>query len=105
VMRALFQEFAGDLEMLSMVCSRFFSFRPSQTFLSVQGMECMLAFPLQNRNKVDDSKIEEEVLQLVEHENESTRILAQRLIDHWATFSSAYRIPKRLEGDVSKCRS
>jgi [histone H3]-lysine36 N-trimethyltransferase len=60
----------------------------------------MLAFPLQNRNKVDDSKVEDEVLHLVEHNNESTRTLAQRLIDHWATFSSAYRIPKRLDSDV-----
>ena len=64
-------------------------------------MECMLAFPLQNRNKVDDSKVEEEVSLLLEHENEATKLLAQRVIDHWATYSVAYRIPKRLEGDVS----
>jgi len=62
----------------------------------------MLAFPLQNRNKVDDSKIEEEVQEILEHDNEHTKNLAQRLIDHWGTFSSAYRIPKRLESDVSE---
>jgi hypothetical protein len=63
-------------------------------------MECMLPWPLQNRNKVDDSKIEDEIQPLTEHQDEKIKSGAKKLIEHWATFSSAYRIPKRVRGNT-----
>ncbi|KAI5119568.1 hypothetical protein M0805_005632 [Coniferiporia weirii] len=64
-------------------------------------IECISTWPLLQRNKIEDSKIEEPVRVLTQSENEKLRSLALELMAHWATLEVGYRIPKRqkLEGD------
>ncbi|KAI0339087.1 SET domain-containing protein [Trametopsis cervina] len=65
-------------------------------------LECMLAWPLIQRNKVDDSGIEGPIGVCVESDNEVVASLAKNLLEQWSTLESAYRIPKRLKGDSDK---
>ncbi|KAL5520449.1 hypothetical protein ACEPAG_9673 [Sanghuangporus baumii] len=62
-------------------------------------MESLLTWPLLQRNKVEDSKIEEPIGELVNHESETVSSLAKKLLEHWASLETGYRIPKRLKGD------
>ncbi|KAF9516701.1 hypothetical protein BS47DRAFT_1340595 [Hydnum rufescens UP504] len=58
-------------------------------------LEAMYPWPLLNRNKVEDSHIEEPVKKCAKTNNEEIRTLAQRLLDLWAGLETAYRIPRR----------
>jgi len=64
-------------------------------------LECMLTWPLLHKNKVEDSKVSVPVTLYSQSENEVVKALAQKLLDHWDTLETAYRIPKRvkMEGD------
>jgi hypothetical protein len=57
----------------------------------------MKHWPLLQRNKIEDSKVNVPVEALSKTEDEKIRTLAQELLDHWATLECAYRIPKRLK--------
>ncbi|KAF7978203.1 hypothetical protein HWV62_1426 [Athelia sp. TMB] len=65
-------------------------------------LESMLTWPLLHRNKVEDSKVHIPVSAFASSDNDDRiKALAQRLVDHWDTLETAYRIPKRLkDGDV-----
>ncbi|EPQ55865.1 SET domain-containing protein [Gloeophyllum trabeum ATCC 11539] len=63
-------------------------------------LECMTTWPLIQRNKVEDSKVDEPVRQCAEtSQNEDIKELAQKLLAHWDTLEVGYRIPKRLKVD------
>ncbi|EJD05050.1 uncharacterized protein FOMMEDRAFT_105290 [Fomitiporia mediterranea MF3/22] len=62
-------------------------------------LESLSTWPLLQRNKVEDSKIEEPVGALAEHENEGIRTSAKKLLEHWSSLETGYRIPKRLKAD------
>jgi len=64
-------------------------------------LECMLTWPLLHKNKVEDSKVSVPVSTYAQSDNEVVKALAQKLLDHWDTLETAYRIPKRMkvEGD------
>ncbi|KAF8316408.1 SET domain-containing protein [Clavulina sp. PMI_390] len=53
------------------------------------------SWPLLNRNKVEDSKIEEPIQQIIAGGEPELRSLAQGLLEWWGTLETAYRIPKR----------
>ncbi|KAI0759666.1 hypothetical protein BC629DRAFT_1295328 [Irpex lacteus] len=59
-------------------------------------MESIATWPLLQRNKVEDSQIDTTVGVLAESENEVVAGLAKKLLEHWSTLESGYRIPKRL---------
>ncbi|EIW76613.1 SET domain-containing protein [Coniophora puteana RWD-64-598 SS2] len=64
-------------------------------------LECMVNWPLIQRNKVDDSKIRIPVQNCLNLENETIKGLAQKLLDYWDTLEVAYRIPKRIaDGEI-----
>ncbi|KAK7688537.1 hypothetical protein QCA50_008075 [Cerrena zonata] len=62
-------------------------------------LECMMNWPLIQRNKVEDSKITEPVQKCAESENELLSNLAKELISRWDKLEYAYRIPKRMKED------
>ncbi|KZT37695.1 hypothetical protein SISSUDRAFT_827875 [Sistotremastrum suecicum HHB10207 ss-3] len=84
LLKALYMEYGADHEMI------------------ITAMEAMLKWPLINRNKVDNSNIEEEVRKFLDSENERVKALAQELLDHWAKFSVVYKIPKRLTEETTE---
>jgi hypothetical protein len=55
----------------------------------------MKNWPLLQRNKVEDSKVDVPVGKLAKSEDENIRTLAQALLDQWAALETGYRIPKR----------
>ncbi|KAJ3572195.1 hypothetical protein NP233_g3246 [Leucocoprinus birnbaumii] len=59
-------------------------------------LECMERWPLMNKNKVEDSQVYLPVEEFTKLEDEKTRLLAQKLLDHWNTLPTYNRIPKRL---------
>ncbi|KAI0688016.1 hypothetical protein BC835DRAFT_1285649 [Cytidiella melzeri] len=59
-------------------------------------MECLAAWPLITRNKVDDSDIEVPIKLLAESDSEAISTLAKKLLSQWSELESGYRIPKRL---------
>ncbi|TFK48255.1 hypothetical protein OE88DRAFT_1762721 [Heliocybe sulcata] len=62
-------------------------------------LECMTTWPLIQRNKVEDSKVDIPVRACAENSpNEEIKALAQKLVDHWETLEVGYRIPKRAKG-------
>lgn len=65
--------------------------------INILALECMMAWPLMTRNKVEDSKIHVPVGALAQSENETVASLAKRLIAQWESLEFAYRIPKRLK--------
>ncbi|KAF8578887.1 SET domain-containing protein [Ramaria rubella] len=58
-------------------------------------LESLSTWPLMNRNKVEDSKIETFLQIFLEGDNEKLKNLAEHLMKKWATLEVAYRIPKR----------
>ncbi|KAH9894001.1 hypothetical protein C8Q73DRAFT_498617 [Cubamyces lactineus] len=62
-------------------------------------MECMSTWPLIQRNKVEDSKVNVPVRLCAESDNEVVSALAKRLLSQWEALEYAYRIPKRVKGE------
>ncbi|KZT68078.1 hypothetical protein DAEQUDRAFT_766652 [Daedalea quercina L-15889] len=62
-------------------------------------IECMMTWPLIQRNKVEDSKVNVPVQVCAQSENTALAELAQKLLAQWDTLEYAYRIPKRLKGE------
>ncbi|KAJ7730702.1 histone methyltransferase [Mycena maculata] len=78
LMKNVLEDYASDSEVVTLVLA---SIRP---------------WPLTVRNKVEDSLIEPSVRAILESEDEKLKVLAQDLLDHWATLTLAYKIPKRV---------
>ena len=58
----------------------------------------MTTWPLIQRNKVEDSKVDVPVQQCAESDHEGLATLAKKLLAQWETLEYAYRIPKRIKG-------
>ncbi|THH26928.1 hypothetical protein EUX98_g7264 [Antrodiella citrinella] len=58
-------------------------------------IECMMTWPLIQRNKVEDSKINVPVKECSESDDERLSSLAKKLLEQWDGLEYAYRIPKR----------
>ncbi|KAF8332013.1 uncharacterized protein EI90DRAFT_3056248 [Cantharellus anzutake] len=58
-------------------------------------LESIERWPLLNRNKVEDSKIEEPVRKLTASEDSALAEKAKSLLALWTSLSTAYRIPRR----------
>ena len=59
-----------------------------------------MTWPLIQRNKVEDSKINIPVEKCAESDNEALATLAKKLLAQWENLEYAYRIPKRVKGPV-----
>ena len=59
-----------------------------------------MTWPLIQRNKVEDSKINVPVQKCSESDNEALAVLAKKLLSQWEGLEYAYRIPKRVKGPV-----
>ncbi|KDQ55897.1 hypothetical protein JAAARDRAFT_132908 [Jaapia argillacea MUCL 33604] len=63
-------------------------------------IESMMSWPLIQRNKVEDSKVDEPVRLCAQTaESDALKELAQKLLDQWDALEVGYRIPKRLKTD------
>ncbi|KAI0070968.1 hypothetical protein K474DRAFT_1712871 [Panus rudis PR-1116 ss-1] len=62
-------------------------------------LECMMRWPLIQRNKVEDSKVNVPVKTISESENEALAGVAKKLLEMWDGLEYAYRIPKRVKGE------
>ncbi|KAI0354309.1 SET domain-containing protein [Trametes cingulata] len=62
-------------------------------------MECMSTWPLIQRNKVEDSKVNVPVRVCAQSDNETVSMLAKKLLEQWEHLEYAYRIPKRVKGE------
>ncbi|KAI0651187.1 hypothetical protein C8Q79DRAFT_932041 [Trametes meyenii] len=62
-------------------------------------MECMGTWPLIQRNKVEDSKVNIPVKLCAESDNVTVAELARKLLSQWENLEYAYRIPKRAKGE------
>lgn len=69
----------------------------SDVEVSTLAIECMTTWPLIQRNKVEDSKINVPVQACAQSENQALAELAQKLLTQWEALEYAYRIPKRLK--------
>ncbi|KAJ7454891.1 hypothetical protein B0H11DRAFT_2067935 [Mycena galericulata] len=78
LMKNVLEDYASDPEIVGLV------------------LESIRVWPLTVRNKVEDSNIEPTVKAIAESEDEKLKPLAQGLLDHWATLTLAYKIPKRV---------
>ncbi|KAH9943768.1 hypothetical protein B0H21DRAFT_865088 [Amylocystis lapponica] len=67
--------------------------------ITTLAIECMMTWPLIQRNKVEDSKVNIPVKACAESDNVVLAELAQKLLAQWELLEYAYRIPKRLKGD------
>ncbi|KAL1701032.1 hypothetical protein EV121DRAFT_282934 [Schizophyllum commune] len=85
VMRMILDEFAKDMTIVAMA------------------LECMTTWPLEKRNKVEDSKIADPVKKYAELEDETVKNVATKLLETWDKLEIAYRIP-RLARDPSQKR-
>ncbi|OJT15697.1 Histone-lysine N-methyltransferase, H3 lysine-36 specific [Trametes pubescens] len=65
-------------------------------------MQCMSTWPLIQRNKVEDSKVNVPVKLCTESENETVAELAKKLLEQWESLEYAYRIPKRVKGETTE---
>lgn len=66
---------------------------PEIVLLVLEGIK---RWPLLQRNKIEDSKVDVPVSELASSsEDDRVKTLAQELLDHWSTLETAYRIPKR----------
>ncbi|KAI0776743.1 hypothetical protein BD413DRAFT_469039 [Trametes elegans] len=78
----------------------------NDTEVQTLAMECMATWPLIQRNKVEDSKVNVPVRVCSESDNEALSTLAKKLLAQWDNLEYAYRIPKRVKGvsgeDVSQ---
>lgn len=59
-----------------------------------------MTWPLIQRNKVEDSKVNVPVQKCAESDNEAVAELAKKLLSQWEALEYAYRIPKRVKGLV-----
>ncbi|TDL26882.1 hypothetical protein BD410DRAFT_782971 [Rickenella mellea] len=64
-------------------------------------LECISTWPLLQRNKVEDSQIEEPVKDCLTSSDEKLRGLAEKLLAQWAILEVGYRIPKRSKTDAN----
>ncbi|KAF8154094.1 hypothetical protein B0H34DRAFT_661470 [Crassisporium funariophilum] len=69
---------------------------PADMELISLALECMSTWPLLNRNKVQDSKVQGPVEACAVLDNETIKNMSQQLLDHWATLPVYNRIPKRM---------
>ncbi|KAI0790974.1 hypothetical protein C8Q75DRAFT_716161 [Abortiporus biennis] len=69
--------------------------------ITILAVECMMTWPLIQRNKVEDSKINVPVKLCSESENETLATLSKKLLEQWEALEYAYRIPKRLKTDAN----
>ncbi|KZT03301.1 SET domain-containing protein [Laetiporus sulphureus 93-53] len=67
--------------------------------MSTLAIECMMTWPLLQRNKVEDSKVNMPVEVCAKSDNQALAELAQKLLAQWENLEYAYRIPKRLKAD------
>ncbi|EMD35141.1 hypothetical protein CERSUDRAFT_54162 [Gelatoporia subvermispora B] len=65
----------------------------------VSALECMMTWPLIQRNKVEDSKVNIPVQACAQSENTVLAEMAKKLLEQWEALEYAYRIPKRVKGD------
>ncbi|EKM52685.1 uncharacterized protein PHACADRAFT_211907 [Phanerochaete carnosa HHB-10118-sp] len=77
VMNNIMEDYASDVEVRALA------------------MECMITWPLLQRNKVEDSKISVPVEACSQSDNQVLADLAKKLLEQWATLEYGYRIPKR----------
>ncbi|KAF2168053.1 hypothetical protein M409DRAFT_21499 [Zasmidium cellare ATCC 36951] len=82
---------------------RFHGYRILKTTLSnfsddvnvcMQILDILDKMPRLTRNKIQDSKIEDAVKELIDHEDERVASHAKTLLDAWAKLEVAYRIPR-----------
>lgn len=82
---------------------RFHGYRILKTTLSnfsddvnvcLQVLDILDKMPRLTRNKIQDSKIEDAVKELIDHEDERVVSHAKALLDIWAKLEVAYRIPR-----------
>jgi len=62
-------------------------------------IDCMMTWPLIQRNKVDDSGVAAPVQACAQSDNEILASVAKKLLEQWSILESAYRIPKRVKGE------
>ncbi|GAA5840308.1 hypothetical protein JCM11251_006691 [Rhodosporidiobolus azoricus] len=67
---------------------------PSDKDIIVLDLEILSRWRLQTRNKIESSKIEENVVKCVEMEDEKVKSLASELLAAWGELKLGYRIPK-----------
>ncbi|TCD67121.1 histone methyltransferase set2 [Steccherinum ochraceum] len=78
VMTNILEDYSDDIEILTVA------------------VECMMTWPLIQRNKVEDSKVNVPVKVCSESENENLASLSKKLLEQWEGLEYAYRIPKRV---------
>ena len=61
-----------------------------------QDLEILGRWKLQTRNKIESSKIEENVQKCLSLEDDKVKTLANELLQSWADLQLGYRIPKAL---------
>lgn len=61
-----------------------------------QDLEILGHWKLQTRNKIESSKIEENVQKCLNLEDDKVKTLANELLQSWADLQLGYRIPKAL---------
>ena len=54
----------------------------------------MVKWPLQIRNKVEDSNIETPVRALQDSDDEAISSVAKQLLTYWSTLEHSYKIPR-----------
>ncbi|PCH43100.1 SET domain-containing protein [Wolfiporia cocos MD-104 SS10] len=82
VMTNILDDYATDVEMCT---------------LENKAIECMMTWPLIQRNKVEDSKVNVPVQACTNSTDEALAELAKKLLAQWDNLEYAYRIPKRLK--------
>ncbi|KAI0920529.1 hypothetical protein AcW1_010262 [Taiwanofungus camphoratus] len=80
LMNNILQDYSNDVE----VC--------------ILAIECMTTWPLIQRNKVSDSRVDEPVQVCAKSENLVLAQLSQNLLCEWEKLDYAYRIPRRMKG-------
>ncbi|GAA5888479.1 hypothetical protein JCM6882_008636 [Rhodosporidiobolus microsporus] len=67
---------------------------PKDNEIIILDLEILSRWKLQTRNKIESSKIEENVVLCVEAEDEKVKALASELLAAWGELKLGYRIPK-----------
>ncbi|KAF8905611.1 hypothetical protein CPB85DRAFT_914875 [Mucidula mucida] len=74
--------------------------------LTTLALECLITWPLTQRNKIEDSQIETELDKRLESTDDTVKELSTKLKAQWETLAVGYRIPKRsAEGELEKTDS
>lgn len=63
--------------------------------LVTAALEAMMQWKLQEKNKVEDSGIQESVQNFAEDPNSQISSSARRLLDYWSTLTTSYRIARK----------